>query len=715
MFLSLCGIAAVIVATYSDSAEARRTRRYPSVQWQTSSQTVSESAGILQVTAVLSTASNTSVTIPYSLSGTAMPLNDYIGASGSLIIPVGGTSASVSLQLINDTAVEPPESLILTMGTPVGANKGASTIHTITIVDNDVAPAPTPTATVAPAPSPTASPKPSPTPSPTISPKPSPTATATPVVINTGNCPLGATCFYVAGSGDDTNGDGSVSKPWKTIRKINSATFAPGSYILFNRGDTWRETLVPPSSGTSGSPITFSAYGSGANPILSGSDLVTSWSMLTTNIWQASVATQPNILYFDGKRGQRVASSSAITASYQWYWVSGVLSVYAPSNVNPSTTYRAIEAGSRANNLLTNNRAYLTFDSLTFRDANGVNFDRPSISVGKTTVQGIKIQNSVIERNKTTGIYVVGSPVIASFTVHNCLINDNGAFGILLEGNSTSTEISDSKIIGNGWASLELAQQMSGIQGNLSGVHIFGNTIANSAPGVAESDSRSHGIYGGDYTGVADIHDNIVYGNPNGAGIKTHSSANIYNNISYGNRLEGIELGWNAAINAVYNVHHNICYGSTTGFPGLFVGSKGTGTITLTVENNVFYKSGTVSSEISIENDLNGVTIKNNVFYAAAGRPSIYLVPQTGPVSIDYNLSWRDDGVASNRYGSSTLSWSQWRGMGFDTHALNANPLFVNPSVNDFHLQSTSPAIDSGIDVGLPYTGRAPDIGAYEW
>lgn len=39
-------------------------------------------------------------------------------------------------------------------------------------------------------------------------------------------------------------------------------------------------------------------------------------------------------------------------------------------------------------------------------------------------------------------------------------------------------------------------------------------------------------------------------------------------------------------------------------------------------------------------------------------------------------------------------------------------PQFVSSS--DFHLQSGSPAINAGVDVGLPYLGIAPDIGAFE-
>jgi hypothetical protein len=35
--------------------------------------------------------------------------------------------------------------------------------------------------------------------------------------------------------------------------------------------------------------------------------------------------------------------------------------------------------------------------------------------------------------------------------------------------------------------------------------------------------------------------------------------------------------------------------------------------------------------------------------------------------------------------------------------------------VPDVHLQLGSPCIDAGIDVGLPYLGSAPDMGAFEF
>ena len=57
-----------------------------------------------------------------------------------------------------------------------------------------------------------------------------------------------------------------------------------GDTISFKRGETWREQLTVPVSGSAGSPITFGAYGTGAAPILDGADLLASWTSEPVNI-----------------------------------------------------------------------------------------------------------------------------------------------------------------------------------------------------------------------------------------------------------------------------------------------------------------------------------------------------------------------------------------------------------------------------------------------
>lgn len=48
------------------------------------------------------------------------------------------------------------------------------------------------------------------------------------------------------------------------------------------------------------------------------------------------------------------------------------------------------------------------------------------------------------------------------------------------------------------------------------------------------------------------------------------------------------------------------------------------------------------------------------------------------------------------------------------TNTLQVDPLFVNAAVGDYATLAASPLIDAGVDVGLPYYGAAPDIGAAE-
>jgi hypothetical protein len=91
--------------------------------------------------------------------------------------------------------------------------------------------------------------------------------------------PARATTYFVAAAGSDANSGTDAAHPWQTISKVNGAAFSAGDSVLFHRGDAWYGTsLVVPFSGSSGSPITFGAYGSGANPILKGSTLLATGS-----------------------------------------------------------------------------------------------------------------------------------------------------------------------------------------------------------------------------------------------------------------------------------------------------------------------------------------------------------------------------------------------------------------------------------------------------
>ncbi len=148
-----------------------------------------------------------------------------------------------------------------------------------------------------------------------------------------------ATTYYVSFStGSDTNSGTSAATPWQTIAHVNGQTFSPGDSVLFKRGDVWNESLAPTASGSSGNPIAFDAYGTGAAPNLTGYYAVpaTAWVVVTGNVWKAKVPstyTAINFCLFGSVWGQKVAAvSSNLTAWGDFYLANGYVYVYATEN-----------------------------------------------------------------------------------------------------------------------------------------------------------------------------------------------------------------------------------------------------------------------------------------------------------------------------------------------------------------------------------------------
>jgi len=529
--------------------------------------------------------------------------------------------------------------------------------------------------------------------------------------------------FVDATSGNDSNSGLTSAVPWKTLAKVNGATFAAGNKVLFKRGETWREQLTVPSSGSAGNPIVFGAYGTGDNPVISGSVLITSgWTKDSANIWQASVTTQPNVVYFNGTRGTQVAATSSITSEFKWFWVSNVLYVWSPNDGDPSAYYNApgIEAGSISFGVIhTNDKSYVTIDGITVKDGN-----TNSIRVGFNSVTGVIVKNCIIERSFNNGFDLRGDTTAHSVTVDNCTIQNNGGWGIWVNQTYTNITISNNLITGNGWTSLATNQQYAGIQGYLGNANIFNNIIHDNVLGTASANDQSHGIYALSSTVVANIYDNVIYNHPNGGGIRLIGSANVFRNTLYGNSGSGIVVGQNGSTNVVYVISYNLVYNnnSLNAAGGIVEQSKGTGTISLTLDNNTIYQNGNTSQqEVKISDNLTVLRIRNNLLFATSTRRSLWAIAQTGTVSINYNLHWRADGNPSIFYDGAGRTWAQWQGLGFDIDGVNANPQFTDAANGDFTPQSNSPCIDAGTDVGLttdfagnPIVGN-PDIGAFEY
>ena len=111
----------------------------------------------------------------------------------------------------------------------------------------------------------------------------------------------------------------------------------------------------------------------------------------------------------------------------------------------------------------------------------------------------------------------------------------------------------------------------------------------------------------------------------------------------------------------------------------------------------------------------------NNVFYRC-GRKNLgsgILLEDATNTSVINNIIARnrEAGITGNSVKGSTVSNNLFykTGESAGIKKVYGDPNFASTSRGNFHLQNGSPAIDAGMDVGLDFTGSAPDIGAYEY
>jgi len=144
---------------------------------------------------------------------------------------------------------------------------------------------------------------------------------------------VSGTTYYVSNAGNDASNGLSVSASWRTIAKVNSFSFAAGDIILFNKGDTWYETLTVSSTGTNSHVITFGAYGSGNAPVISGFTTLTGWTNYGGGIYSKAISVQstPNIVLLDGVN---TPLGRTPNLSFTRGWPSNTPTVTSPSSTS---------------------------------------------------------------------------------------------------------------------------------------------------------------------------------------------------------------------------------------------------------------------------------------------------------------------------------------------------------------------------------------------
>ncbi|MBE6571455.1 MAG: hypothetical protein E7656_04355 [Ruminococcaceae bacterium] len=196
------------------------------------------------------------------------------------------------------------------------------------------------------------------------------------------------TIYYVSPRGSDSNNGKSASTPWKSIAKVNSTTLRSGDAVLFERGGEYRGKI------TATAGVTYSAYGTGAKPIINGSAKNYADPSLweKTNIENVYVLKDKvqnvGLMAFDhtgeiGKYDELVGTMRVSGVTYDgkcfnnqndldtdlhFYsnMSNGTLYLYSDRG-NPGERFSSIELGSGGNLMVVSSRKNVTVDNLDFR------------------------------------------------------------------------------------------------------------------------------------------------------------------------------------------------------------------------------------------------------------------------------------------------------------------------------------------------------------
>ena len=238
------------------------------------------------------------------------------------------------------------------------------------------------------------------------------------------------------------------------------------------------------------------------------------------------------------------------------------------------------------------------------------------------------------------------------------------------------------------------------------------------------------------------VDNNRIYSGPTGT---THGA--IYIEAAGGYKSKNITItnnwvhGWNAGvemytedIDGDITITNNILYTAEEAI----LGNNGTmddGSISIynntlmgTSGSTFTYSVGLYIDELPVGTEL---YIKNNIMSLdATDAAAEYIkIPKVnnGTIEIDYNQYWNSSfATPFEVHEIGKINLADWNTAGYDGNSPNVvhgdadySPLFKNAGGSyalelDFDLQTTSPAIDAGIDVAIDFLGTAPDIGKYE-
>jgi parallel beta-helix repeat protein len=452
-----------------------------------------------------------------------------------------------------------------------------------------------------------------------------------------------ATNYYFSSTeGDDSRTSAEAQNsatPWKTISKLNSiiSSLQPGDQILFKRGDIFYGSIVASKAGTSSQRIIFSAYGSGAKPIITGFTQVTSWTNAGGNIWQSTNAVSTlgttNIVAVNGVNtpmGRTPNNGSYYSISSHTSSSVTINSLSGSSYKGAEVVFRTVASWIMSRNLITNQSG--TTLSFVKNYPNPFNFTIYDPTNGQAFIQNslstLDVQNEWYydPSTKKLSVYSSGTPAGVNIATIDSLVKIGAGYltfdNLEFRGANTdcfqlssATNITiqncDVRYVGdnavqqmNGNPNLTVSNctfrdvQNSGITnvgyGNNSGMNITGNSFAsiNMIPGAWGSLDGTNLVIGVYNPGTNDVIQNNSIDSCGYIGISdVGSTFTIKNNF----------------------VNH-FCFFNTDG-AGIYTGNAGT---SRTISGNIVLNGMTGAAHgIYVDDNGSNITISGNTVYKA--------------------------------------------------------------------------------------------------
>jgi len=537
---------------------------------------------------------------------------------------------------------------------------------------------------------------------------------------------LSAHRYYVSSSNGNDGDPGTLALPWLTIAKVNGFTFAAGDTVSFKCGDTWREMLTIPRSGTAGNNMVFNVYSTGARPLILGSDISAGWTDEGGNIWKSTTTFAVDVwgvspwksdifFYETGGTvtwGSHKVSTVACVDEYDWTQSGGYIYVYAATD--PDARYTKIEIPQRLYSIWLPQRQYITIDSLDLRHPKKINvYDNEPNTTGLTDftlknchIAWVGTMHSGDGGTEDTHGYNV-SVARSNMLIQNNEIHNGGRRQISINWYSVNNNTADNIVIENNWChdgnhgSGMACDVTDNSNNHVTNIYVRNNLFTQLEDwGTHEDDEYSTF---GSFRALS-----------SGSSI---SGIYIYNNVykyvsNYCYQFVCVD---NVYIynNTFYDLNHHF---NTYAYHLQLAGQNGQSCTNVNIKNNIFYTTNTYSVQHS----------HMNINYYNAMLPA--------QVNMDYNLFYELDHAlwlitladaipSGGRYN--TANWATLKSTyGWQAHepTLNTIPGWVSAPDN-LNLAAGSVCIGTGVYLGGIYStdilGNAranpPSIGAYEY